>query len=658
LQLLAERFDKRTQTFAWLLLLIFLPVMGYIYYNVSYLNDFLTKTERDDRAILYEKTLKKYQDLPLPKVTRVQMYADLYPYKQQEFMKAFVTIKNKTTKPIATLLLDAEGLTGYSIKMKGKPIRFTYPLLYPRAMFNWFRPKQDTAEFRLYQFPDPLTPGDSAILEINSYISYRGFKNDLYATNLLHNGTFFTGGLPGLGYDEDDEISSPYVRKENNLPPKDEKDIAADDPEGISTLKAGNASDLLDFDLTVSTAADQTVVAPGELRGQWQENGRKYFHFVQGQPGLYAPIGILSAKYKEMKDSVRLDKKIGITVYYYPEHNANINRFVAAYKDGLRYFSSVYGSYPFKDIRLAETSIYGPGDASMTTLDTYAEYNAWNADFTDPDQFDYCYFNTTRALAQQWWRFQVAPNNTTGSLVIPEGLANYSALVMAEKKYGRENMKGILQDQLWFYLFIRRRMEDKEHPLIRADKWFEWSGKASIALYGLRDLIGEDSLNAALREFKAAYAFKNSPPFAGANDLYRFLEKHVPDSLQYYLTDTWQRITLYENKMTEVSAEPTGNKNEYKVTLHVDVEKVWIDDKGNDVPAKNMNDYIDIGVFAASRKNKEGRSETQELYLRKYKLTRGMHIINIIVQGKPVSAGIDPYAKLIDRQPNDNMKDF
>jgi len=330
---------------------------------------------------------------------------------------------------------------------------------------------------------------------------------------------------------------------------------------------------------------------------------------------------------------------------------------MAAYKDGLRYFSEAYGPYPFKDIRLAETSSYGPHDASMTTFETYAEGHCWNADFTDPNQFDYCYFNTTIGLAQQWWRFCVAPNATVGSLVIPEGLARYSALVMAEKKYGKANIKRILQDQLWPYLFIRRR-DKNEHPLIRANRWYEWSGKASVALYALRDLIGEDSLNAALRDFKNAYAFKSQPPFAGTNDLYRYLQKHVPDSLQYFLTDTWQKITLYDNKMTSLSAVPTGNKNEYKVTLSVEAKKIWMDDKDNEINAKDMSDYIDIGIFGANTTNKEGRSEANPLYLHKYKLTAGQHTITVIVKGKPVNAGIDPYAILIDRQPNDNMKRF
>ena len=179
-----------------------------------------------------------------------------------------------------------------------------------------------------------------------------------------------------------------------------------------------------------------------------------------------------------------------------------------------------------------------------------------------------------------------------------------------------------------------------------------------MVLYGLRDLIGADSLNAALREFKNEYAFKTDPPFAGANNLYDCLQKHVPDSLQYYLTDTWQKITLYDNKIVEVKASPTGVQDEYEVTVKIDAGKVWIDDKGNDVVAKSMNDFIDIGIFSADTKSREGWLQTNPLYLHKYKFTAGEHTLHIKVKGKPVRAGIDPYGKLIDRLPGDNMKDL
>jgi len=657
LQLIKERFDRRTRLFTAGLLILFLTTGSFIYYNVSYLNNFLLQSENENRAVLYEKSLKHFENLPLPKVTGIKMFADLYPDKQEAYIRSFVNLKNKTNRPIREMLLDADGIASYSIREDGLLIPYTSPLLYPRGMFNWFRPKFDTADFRLYKLQKPLPPGDSVTLEVNSLFYYKGFSNDLFSQNILRNGTFLGSGLPGLGYDDDDEINSPYVRKKNGLAPKEDEEIDQNNPVGMSTLKAGKSSDLMKLDVMISTSGDQTAICPGNLTEQWKENGRNYFHYINSRPGLYNPYGIISARYAVTKDSVQLDHLVNISIYYDPQHSANINRFMQAYKDGLPYYSAAYGSYPLGNISLAETSLYGPWDASMSALGTQKEPNSWGADFTTPDQFDYLYYNTTRLLAQQWWRFLVAPNNTVGSLVIPEGLATYDALVMAEKRYGKNNMKQILQDRIWIYLVIRPRLEKKEHPLIRANEWFEWNGKAGLVLYGLRDLIGEDNMNAALREFRNAYAFKSDPPFAGANNLYEYLQGHVPDSLQYYLTDTWQKITLYDNKVMEAMAVPTANKEEYKVTIKIDVAKVWIDDKGNDVVAKSMNDYMDIGIFSADSKNKEGRTQTNPLYLHKYKFSEGQHTLQIIVKGKPMRVGIDPYAKLIDRRPDDNMKD-
>lgn len=658
LQLIQERFDGKTKLFVASLLLLFLLVGGYIYYNISYLNEYLTKSENEDRAIIYEKTLKHFQDLPSPKVTRIKMNAGLFPYEKKEFVRAEVTIVNKNDKPIYNMLLDGDELTDYSISINGKPMAFTYPLLYSRGFFSWFGPKRDTAEFRVYNFDKPLAPGDSAVLQINSSVIHKGFTNGLYANNLLNNGTFFTGGLPGLGYDDDDEISSPYVRRKAGLPPKEEEEIAQDDPVGIMNLKAGKAADLLSLDVTVSTEGDQVAITHGDLVRRWKENGRNYFHYVQDKPGMYGPFGILSARYTDRKDSVMLDHKVNIDIYYDPQHGNNIDRYLNAYKDGLKYYSGIYGNYPFNNIRQVETAPYGPREAATTTLNTYSELNGWNANFTNPDQFDYLYSNTVRALAQQWWRFQVAPNSTVGSLVIPEGLANYDALVMSEKKYGKANMRPVVLNELWFYLFIRRHMDKKEHPIIKADQWFEWGDKVGVGMYGLKELIGEDSLNNALREFKNAYAFKSTGPFAGAHDLYRYLHKHTPDSLQYYLIDTWQKVTLYDNKINSVIVKPTGNKNEYKIDLKVNIDKTWLGDKGEDVPAANMNDYVDIGVFGQDTKDPGGRTIGHFAYLKRYKFNRGDHQLSIIVKGKPKAVAIDPLGYLVDRNPNDNSKDL
>ena len=70
-----------------------------------------------------------------------------------------------------------------------------------------------------------------------------------------------------------------------------------------------------------------------------------------------------------------------------------------------------------------------------------------------------------------------------------------------------------------------------------------------------------------------------------------------------------------------------------------------------------MNDYIDIGIFAAdSEAGKNRPMQTNPLYVKKYKLTAGQHSFTIVVTGKPASVGIDPYMRLIDRNTGDNMK--
>lgn len=654
LQLIPERFTLKTKLGVAALLLVFLGVGAYIYYNISYLNNYLTSGEQDDRAVLYERALKKYEKLPLPKVTSIKLGTDIYPDKQTAYTHSFVTVLNKNNGPITKILLDADGLTDYSIKVNGSVVPYVCPLFYPRGEFNWFRAKKDSCDFRLYTFAQPLAPGDSMVIEVNSIRSHTGFENGLYNADILHNGTFIKGGLPGMGYDEDDELSSPYERKKAGLPPKADEEIAQNDPVGRATLAAGKAGDLLKLDITVSTAGDQTAIAPGELVGQWQKDGRSYFHYRLKDPGSYAPYGIFSARLALKRDSVMLDHKVGINIYYEPQHNANINRYIAAYKDGLKYYSSVYGNYPSNVIKLVETAPYGLREAALPTMYTNAEYYGWNADFSNTFMQDYCYLYTIRTLAQQWWRFQVAPNSTVGAMVIPEGLSTYDELVMAERAYGKTYIRGFVQNQLWEYLWSRRHFELPEHPVIRANIWQEWGIKGGIVLYGLRDLIGEDSLNKALNEFRTAYTYKANPPFAGSNDLYGYLKRHVPDSLQYYLTDTWQKVTLYDNKVTTIKAEPVAKG--YKVTFTVDINKSWVDEKGNYIDAKDMRDYILIGVYGKHKTNKMGIGIENPLYLKRCWLTKGQHQFSVMVKEKPESVAVDPYATLIDGNPNDNIK--
>ena len=216
-------------------------------------------------------------------------------------------------------------------------------------------------------------------------------------------------------------------------------------------------------------------------------------------------------------------------------------------------------------------------------------------------------------------------------------------------------MQRFLKQELDNYLTGRANEAKKENVFINCNRAYEWYYKGSLVLYGLRDLISDTAINNALHEFRDSFALRENPPFPGSNDLYTFLKRHTPDSLRYYLTDTWEKITLYENKLVSAKAKSTG-KNGYDVTLEFKTKKLYADSSGKETVAP-MDDYIDVGVFGEETRDKEGRKKTNPIYLQKYKLTAGTKTITVHVTGKPVKAGIDPYNKLIDRIPDDNLGD-
>jgi ABC-2 type transport system permease protein len=99
---------------------------------------------------------------------------------------------------------------------------------------------------------------------------------------------------------------------------------------------------------------------------------------------------------------------------------------------------------------------------------------------------------------------------------------------------------------------------------------------------------------------------------------------------------------LYNRAISaKAKALPDGR---YEVALDILAKKRKADALGkeDDVP---LADSIDIGVLDA---------DNQPLYLEKRKIEREESTFRIVVDKKPVRAGIDPYNKLIDRRPKDN----
>ena len=167
-------------------------------------------------------------------------------------------------------------------------------------------------------------------------------------------------------------------------------------------------------------------------------------------------------------------------------------------------------------------------------------------------------------------------------------------------------------------------------------------------MYALREYIGEEQVNAALRRFLEEHRF-GGPPYPTSLDLYRELQASTPDSLQYLLRDLFEAISLWDLRATGARAEPTGT-GEWRVTLELVASKVEVVSVGQqaDVP---MDDLVEIGIFAPSDQ-KDGLGDP--LHLEKHRIRSGKQSITVTVSRKPARAGIDPNHLLLDRQSEDN----
>ena len=189
------------------------------------------------RKVAFEKNLKRYAKDPLPTVTKLQLFADIFPAERRASSRAFVTLVNKTHLPISRLLLDGDQLSAYEIKYNGSQIPFTNPLIYPRARFSLL--SAGPRYFHVSTLPSSCNawqPGDTAVIEVNSTIGIRGFSNGISRSDILHNGTAFDGGLPEMGYDDDEELMDESKRKEYQLPEREHEFPPQNDSVGQTHL--------------------------------------------------------------------------------------------------------------------------------------------------------------------------------------------------------------------------------------------------------------------------------------------------------------------------------------------------------------------------------------------------------------------------------------
>lgn len=629
-----QRFHGGVRVWTVLSALGFLLAGAWVYYNTEVLNKVESSNDQLARLADYEKSYKRYDHLAQPRVIDVHYNIALYPATRELVMQGEQQIKNETNKPIDTLHLTLDHNLTSKIELDGAKLA------------------QDDKRlsYQIYKLTSPMAPGEVRTMKFDVESHPKGFEDTLTMTGMAPNGSFLnSSSVPQIGYQSGNEITDPNDRKRFKLKEKDlmpalEVDCTSDCMDNYIT----NNSDWVNVDTVISTSGDQIAIAPGSLIKQWQQDGRNYYEYKLDHFALNF-YSFLSARYQVARTKWN---GMDVEVYYLKEHPWNVPKMTRSVEKSFEYYTTNYGPYFNKQARIIEFPRVATFAQAFPGTMPYSESIGFIADIEKPDDIDMVYYVVAHEMGHQWWAHQVVGANMQGATSLSETLAQYSALMVMEKEYGSDTMRKFMQYEMDNYLRSRGTERLKERPLMRVDasQGYIHYRKGSVVMYYLRQMIGENAINRALRKVLTQYRYAQ-PPYPTSWALVNALKEETPAQYQYLLKDLFEDITLFSNRATDAQAKkrPDGK---YSVTVQVETHKYKADAKGveTEVP---VDDWIEVGALAAPEK---GKHYGKVLARQMVHMTGKNGTYTFVTDSVPDRAGVDPLLLLVDRVPDDNLK--
>ncbi|HEY0478483.1 MAG TPA: M1 family aminopeptidase [Kofleriaceae bacterium] len=607
---------------------------GYIYYNTNVLNRYVPAPESDAKLARYEKQFLRYETVPQPRITAVKLDVQLYPREVRAVTTGSYQIENRTGAPIDVLHVNyPDRLVLDRLELAGATVDQEWPEYH----------------YRIYKLAPAMQPGERRELRFVTTLAERGFPNNAPLTRLVENGSFLDNSeiTPSLGMSRGGLLKDRAKRRKYGLP-VDLRPPTLEDETGRAHSPFRADSDWVDADITVTTDADQTPIAPGYTVTDVTTGGRRTAHFKPDAP-INHFFSIQSARYEVRRD---VWQGVDLAVYFHPGHDYNVDRMLKAMKASLALFSAQFSPYQFRQARILEFPSYASFAQSFANTIPYSENIGFLLKLGDPDKIDLATYVTAHEIAHQWWGHQLVPSEQQGATMLIESFAQYSALLVMEQMYGKEQIRKFLKYELDRYLSSRGAEVVEELPLDRVEnQQYIHYQKGSLAMYWLKEVVGEATVNRALAAMLKQYAFK-AAPYPNTLDFLRLLRAEAGPAHDALITDLFEKITLVDAKARGATAtrRPDGK---YEVAIEVEARKLYADGKGVETEAP-LDELFDVGVFTVEP-GKPGFGPASVLYLQHQPIHSGKQTVTVLVDQPPAWAGVDPYNKRIDRNSDDNV---
>jgi ABC-2 type transport system permease protein len=620
-----QRFTTASVAIATSTVAALIMLASFIFYNTNVLNDYQTAAHIMQLRAEYERSYGRYANTPQPELSATKLDVQIFPDEPKVEIRGTYTLVNRDLvrmDSIHVTSISGKALDGVKLNRPATCIVNDHELGH-----------------YIYKLHEGLRPGDSLLL--NFQVNHRpsGFSHNGSDQFVVENGTYFTNYdlLPSIGYQRQREIKDPVNRKKYELPARTTIPSLYD----ITARKKSLMTNENTFEAIVGTSNSEIAIAPGNLIRTWTKADRQYFHYKTDAP-IGNEFAIASGRYA-MKEGKW--NNVAIKIYYHARHAQNIDRMFRSVRNSLDYFTEHFGPYPYGHITIVERAGLGTGASADASFINYGEqYSLLKAD-TSKNGFELPYYILAHEVAHQWWGLaRLTPANVEGAGVLIESLAVYSGMLVLKKNYGDNHLQRYVE-YLHSSYEVPRSLASA--PLLQANESFLYYRKGGLAMYALSRYIGEDNVNAALRNLLSKRA-SGEQPLPTTLDLYRELEAITPDTLNYLLHDLFKTNTYWRLKTKQVSATQKTDGN-WQVSLKVEAQKLVVDSTGKETEVA-INDWLEVGVY-----ENDNKSNTP-MYLKMHRMKSREQTISVTVPRKPERAGIDPNYLMITIRRDGNVK--
>ncbi|PHS28758.1 MAG: hypothetical protein COA84_00795 [Robiginitomaculum sp.] len=652
LKSLGKRLNAPSALLASVFLLTFVG-SGYTIYKAFGDNNFRTQKQQELAQVSWEKLLGDELKKPQAKVRSVEADITLNPSKKTALIKGKYVIENTTGTPLRDIYVNMpvdKREDNRNLVLKGATEVTDAESIKEINSYN----------VRIYRFEPPLSPGAKTTMTFETFIRAPSLGDN---QPILHNGTFVNNQatMPQIGL-QDSRLRNPDKRRKYDLPKlekrADRTDVAARQRHFISS-----SSDYVDFMAKICTDKGQIPIAPGKVMREYEENGKACRDYQTINPILNF-TSFLSADFTVKRDVWKNPngRDIPLAIYYHKPHNYNVNLMIEAMKNALGTYTKTFGPYQYNQVRILEFP-YGGFAQSFAGTIPFSERIGFVMDPGDPEDnenLDLATYVVMHEIGHQWFAHQIVPANTKGFNVLSEGLTENAAMTAYEAALGWQKARRVLEVRsIQAYLTARTADRDTEPPLALAEQqqYLDYN-KASWVFWGLKQYMGKEKMQGAIRGFLQAFGSKG-PPYPTTKELVDALRAAAGPKWQQLITDYWDRITFWELSYDGDVSIKRNEAGGFTVNFTAVVDKkIASEEDGKEtsvteIEGENLDEWVEIGFYDKDPKETLG---DEWMKLERVHITGPKTELSFDLDKRPAFVLLDPRRLLIERNVKDNVK--